>query len=107
MDDLLNNTPNQQLLDPLGDGELSIIQTPTRRFMYVPPKYLPIVLARRLTPRELWTDLVGAIRANGNLGDCKELVDWCMLALMRSALGALLASCLPSPAPPLADGTFL
>jgi hypothetical protein len=48
----------------------------TRTCMFVPTKYVHIVLDRRLTPRQLWEQLVGAIIANGDAVACAPLIDW-------------------------------
>jgi hypothetical protein len=50
------------------------------RLMYVPPKYIPILLDRRLTPRQLLDELCGAISTDGKLAECAALVDWCIAA---------------------------
>ncbi len=78
----------------------------TRRLMFVPARYLPIVINRRLTPRELWTDLGCAIADDGNLEPCQNLIDWILCAGVRPAAGAPSALCLPTPHVPLVDAAL-
>jgi hypothetical protein len=44
------------------------------RLMYVPPKYIPILLDWRLTPRQLIDELCGTIATDGKLNECAALV---------------------------------
>ncbi|KAL7577855.1 hypothetical protein ACA910_010601 [Epithemia clementina (nom. ined.)] len=74
--------------------------------MYVPPRYVPIVGGRRFSPRELWTDLVGPIRADNKRAECQELVNWCMHALMRASAANPQLMQSPPPEVPIADAAL-
>jgi hypothetical protein len=87
IDELLAAAPDAELLGPFVVTDAQVRRSSTRNMMYVPPRYVPIVAARRLTPRQLWTDLVGAIRADGNEVPCAALVNWVALALVRPIAG--------------------
>jgi hypothetical protein len=78
----------------------------TRHLMFVPAKYLPIVINRRMTPRELWTDLACTIADDANLLPCRNLVNWILCAGVRPAAGAESALRLDTPAVPLADAAL-
>jgi hypothetical protein len=80
MDELWGAEPDEDLLGPFEDKDALIRPSRRRHLMYVPPKYVPIVANRRLTPKESWFELVGTIRADGAEEDCMELIDWCALA---------------------------
>lgn len=105
IDEVLANDPNAALIGPFTAAEPNAIQYRTRTMMYVPPKYIPIVVGRRLTPRQLWTDLVGAIRANNDEANCQPLINWVLLSLLASDNTANATSVLakPMPALPLPD----
>ena len=59
----------------------------TRWGTVIPPCYVPLVLAATgqpggLTPRRLWTEVVGAIRASpGQEAACQSFVDWARIAV--------------------------
>ena len=62
---------------------------------------LPLVINRRLKPREVWTDLVGAIEAE------VLLADWATLAAVRPGVGSPSNARQPLPQVPLVDAAFL
>jgi hypothetical protein len=100
--------PDALLLDPLPDGDAAIRQVRTRRIMQVPPRYLPILLGRHLTPRQLWLELVGAIVANHDAVPCAPLVDWVMMACFRRAPNEASSLTRAAPSvPPLANADFI
>jgi hypothetical protein len=80
MDKLWGAEPDKDLLGPFEDEDALMTPSHTRHLMYVPPKYVPIVANQRLTPKELWFELVSTIRADGAEEDCYELINWCILA---------------------------
>ena len=103
VDELLLAEPDNELIGPFQATDVNIVQRRTRIVMSLPPKYIPLVVNRRLTPKQIWTDLVGAIRADGNVEDCQELVNWAMLALTRHAATQPSATLQQLPVAPLAD----
>jgi hypothetical protein len=106
VDELLIENPDDQLLGPFLAADANIRQTRTRVFAFVPPRYVPIVAARRLTPRQLWLELVGAIRGNGDENTCGELVNWVVHALTRQNPGAPSSVRRPPLLVPLADASL-
>ena len=55
----------------------------TRYAMCVPPKYVPIFLGDRLTPREGFVAVEQAVRENGDELALSPLIDWLRVALTR------------------------
>mgnify|MGYP003337406595 CR=1 FL=1 len=39
------------------DGEANIVQKTGRYYVFLPPKYVPLVIGRDLTPREFWNKI--------------------------------------------------
>jgi hypothetical protein len=104
MDELVAAEPDDELIGPFDTDDANIVQSRTRILIGVPPKYLPIVINRRLRPKQVWTELIGAIRVDGNVEDCQELVDWAILGLCRHAANRPCSSVQRLPVAPLADG---
>jgi hypothetical protein len=107
VDELWAQDLNASLIGPFADGDAHLRQIRTREVMAVPPKYAPLIINRRLTPRQLWTDLVGAIRAEGEEDMCRELVGWCVLCCIADGPGAhhsVMRTAVPQA--PLADANL-
>ena len=82
--------PNNRtaILQPPADGDdgPDSEEIATRYLVQVPPAYVHLVVGRKLTPREVWEELVGAIRLDGREEDCRHLVNWARVALtLRTA----------------------
>ncbi|MGH7974558.1 MAG: hypothetical protein ACREBR_03445 [bacterium] len=76
--------PGEVVLGPYGaNANYETIRT--RRAMYVPSKYVPLVLHGVLSPRALWERMGRAIIADGNEITCNTLLDWLRAALVRPA----------------------
>jgi hypothetical protein len=75
--------------------------------MLVPPCYAPLVINRRLSPRQLWIKLSTAIRNNNDELQCAPLVNWMKHALTRHNTDRPTAVLLAPPVPPLADESFM
>lgn len=89
MDEVLAANPNLPLLGPYTwDEGKTTAKARSRYFIWVPPRYVPIVANRRLNPRQLWDQLGSAIKANNEVLECKELMTWMMIALTRAATNA-------------------
>ena len=56
----------------------------TRHGMYVPRKYLPMLLEERLTPKEALCKLVIESTSQGDNDSLKPLIDWFRVAVTRS-----------------------
>jgi hypothetical protein len=91
--------PDVSTVGPYGENDdgTEVLRT-TPDYMYVPPKYVLILLAHSLTPREAWTRVRGA--SEGRL--C-PLLDWLRIActLCLGQLVPILQQ--PFPMVPLAD----
>ena len=108
MTKLWTTNPTLELLSPLPNGDASIIQRRTRRMMFVPPKHDPLIMGNRLTPRELWSDIVGAIQLDNAVRKCRELVEWIMIAAFCASASAPSSVHQPAPvATPLVDAAHL
>ena len=72
------------------DTELNVIPAPADgagvhavhvpKHMFVPPKYVPLFMNRRLTPRQLIQEVCGAISVDGLTAELAPLVRWCVYA---------------------------
>jgi hypothetical protein len=108
VEELWQASPQDQLLGPFPDNDANTRQCRTRRLMYVPPKFVPMVLNRRLsTPCQLWSEMAQAIIADGAEDACKELLDWIVMAGCCPAAATPSSLVLPMPRLPLADATFI
>ena len=74
-----------------------------RRTCYVPPSYVPLLLATPLSPRDAWQVIRGQIQVEGREVACKRLFDFLRAAITRSQPNQLPLVSTPLPAPPLAD----
>ncbi len=109
MDALLSADLAVPLLGPFDDNAVEIRKLRTRNMMFVPPAYLPIVIGRRLTPRQLYTELAGAIRADNKSIMCAPLIKWIFMTLVREeGVGPLPSPVLQAmPILPFADPVLL
>ena len=107
VDKLWQASPDDELLGPFPDNDANTRQCRTRRLMYVPPKFAPVILNRRLTSRQLWSKLGATIIEAGADDACKELMDRIVLAGCRLGAAAPSSLVLPMPRPPLADATLI
>jgi hypothetical protein len=94
---------------PYAVGTPNTEEIRTRFLVPVPAAYTRLVMAHQVfTPRELWTDLVHLILADGQGAPCAPLIDWARVAATyRQATGAdpqdPPASVLPTLRAPVAD----
>ena len=79
---LLAAHPNQGHLLPMAAGTVDTDQVNCRYFIQVPQAYLPLLLNRRLTPRELWEQVVMTIIADNREQSCAPFLAWARVALM-------------------------
>ena len=96
----LNEDEHQ--MNPLPPGAPNSEVVNTRRMMYVPPAYVPLLLNQRLTPKQAWGTVVGAIQQDNRAEACSELITWLRVALIRSGpnVPALLGNERPALAAP-------
>jgi hypothetical protein len=99
--------PNNQILPMLANAEPGSESAMTRFLMMVPPCYAPIIINRRLSPKQIWAELDGAIIANDDQEKCAPLLTWMVLSATRPAATSTSTLVMPRPAPPLGDAPLL
>jgi hypothetical protein len=106
-DHALANNPNEDLIPVVAAAEPGSVSSVTRHVMLVPPRYAPLVVNRRLSPRQLWLELSTAIRNNHDEVQCSPLLNWMKHAVTRHNTGRPTAVVLAPPVPPLADESLM
>ena len=71
------------------------------------PAFLPIMLARDLTPMHAWNSLRETIVSAGQEVDCCTLVDWLRVAIARGDVDQRSILSEQDPTTPLADSNLL
>ena len=99
LDALFDGDPLAETVGPFAANEVGTELVRTRNVMFVPPKYVLIVLGQTLTPRQAYQRLGGAIRADGFEGDCAPLLTYLRAACTLPA-GQLLPA-VQRPAAPV------
>jgi hypothetical protein len=107
IDQALSANPTEDLLPVVAAAEPGSVSSVTRHMMLLPPRYAPLVINRRLSPRQLWVELSTAIRNNDDEVGCAPLINWMKHALTRHNTGRPTAVLLTSPVPPLADEALI
>jgi hypothetical protein len=89
-------------LPPIDDDELEEYYDTikTRHGMYVPRKYLPMLLETRLTPKEALCKIVIESTSQGDSDSLKPLIDWFWVAVTRSEVLATSPSSVARTSPP-------
>jgi hypothetical protein len=95
IDQALAANPTKELLPVVAAAEPGPVSSVTRHMMLVPPRYVPLVINRRLSPRQLWVELSTAIRNNDDEVACAPLINWMKHALTRHNTGRPTASSVP------------
>jgi hypothetical protein len=67
--------PSVQNVGLFKDDDIGTDVLRTRCFIYIPVKYAHIILEQRLTPRQAWERLGGAILAENAAGACAALIE--------------------------------
>ena len=57
----------------------------TRNMIQVPHKYVPLVLNKSFTPKQLWIELAGATRDDGKENELSALIDWMSVSCTRAS----------------------
>jgi hypothetical protein len=81
----------------------------TRYYMYVPGKYLPLLLSRRMSPEEALVAVNTDAMTQNEQGLMKPLNDWLRVAVTRAAVEDTAFSVVARTSPPtvpLADAEF-
>jgi hypothetical protein len=112
---------NTQIADLMNDGTITLPpivvgatadtydEIPTRYSMYVPGKYLPILLARRMTPKEALLAINAEAVTQNEQDLMKPLIDWLRVAVTRTGVNDTTFSTVARTLPPtilLADAEF-
>jgi hypothetical protein len=100
MDQLLGQDINSQFVGPFGEEDAGTEVVRTRRATVVPHRYVQLLLAQSLTPREAWIRVKGAIAATGQMADCSPLIDWLRVALTRTDADQPSRLCVEYPSQP-------
>jgi hypothetical protein len=79
---LLAAHPHQGHILPLAAGAQDTETLDSRFLVQIPQAYLPMLLTRQLTPRELWEQVVMAIIAEGKQQACEVFITWARVALV-------------------------
>ena len=100
LDQTLAAQPNTEMVGPFADGKAGTELVRTRRTMFLPTKYVPLVLDLGLSPKNAWLRIRGSIEANGESAACAPLINWLRVAITCQAanLPSRLAT-VPPPAP--------
>jgi len=70
---------NMAIVPLLANGaDVQNVRVPN--LMYVPPAYIYLFIGRRLTPRQLVTEVLTVVETNGHEGDMAPFVQWCLAA---------------------------
>ena len=100
-------------LEPVLADEPTTNRLSTRQIMYLPPKYVPLMLSPAgYTLRQMWDNLYPAIIENQDEGQCGALLKWMRVVTMGSPLPGNVVDFGPSAAVltlqvPLADQDLL
>ena len=100
--------PEAELLGPYAQADAGTELIKVRRTCFVPPRYVPLLLAGPITPREAWERIRGQIVVDGQEIACQALIKFFQAAVTRAAVGAAPALSLTvAPVAPLADALLL
>jgi hypothetical protein len=76
--------------------------------MYVPPKYISLLMGKRLTPRQLLPEVYPLIVDDEQLPNLQPFIDWMMTCGMSTGKGKKVSPCLlPEVKPVLVDACFI
>jgi hypothetical protein len=79
---LLPNAVNgHELLPPIAPNDVQVTETTTRYLMYLPARYVPLLLdSRGYTIKQTWDLLYPALVTNQDLLNCESLIYWFRVA---------------------------
>lgn len=101
--------PTLTIIDLIPPGTANTGRAHVPNLMYVPPAYIPLFLGRRLTPRQLITEVVAEVVRRGQGADMAGFLAWCVYAGTAATAGGT-ASPLHAGRDvtvPVADANFL
>ena len=104
LDQLLAAAPDAEMVGPFAAGDPDTEQLTVRYAVFVPNRYMAILLDDHLTPRQAWQRIRGAIITDGLAQECSPLIDWLRCAITRRpatpqdpVLNSVLAQAAPAP----------
>jgi hypothetical protein len=105
LDQLLAADPAAQLVGPFAAGTADTEAVTVRTSVFLPNRYMSMLLDDNMSPRQAWEQVRGAIVADGTADDCEPLLDWFRVVLTRRAanLGSAL-NCEPPATQVIATG---
>lgn len=87
-----------ELLGPFEAEDANTALARPRSVAYVPPKYVPLFLRRRLTAWDVWMEIIPVIVADGMEDSLEQLMIWARAAVTSSGAGSsVVATELPQP----------
>jgi hypothetical protein len=81
------------------------VRTPV--LMWIPPKYLSLVIGKSLTPRQLWMEVASKVIQDGLADECRPFLDWIGFAGICHEAGADSHIARPPLAQPLSSPRLL
>ena len=74
-----------EMMGPFVDTQAGVTTITTRKIMYLPARYVALLIGRVLTPRQAWDELGGAIRSEPTQIqlDLAPLMNWLKAALIK------------------------
>ena len=85
LDNLIAADPNDEIFGPFQANDPNVELIRTRYCCLVPHSYIPLVIDRPHTPKELWTTLRGAIVNDGAEQACEPLINYLRACMSRPA----------------------
>jgi hypothetical protein len=92
---LLATHPNARVLPPVILGAPDTQEIETRSLVQVPQEYVRLVLSHRLSPRQAWEEVAGAIMNDNREVECEHLLTWLRVAVTQQVNAADAAAPLP------------
>jgi hypothetical protein len=98
MDQLLAAAPAAELVGPFVAGDPDTEVLVVRNSVYVPNRYMTMLLDDAMTPRQAWGRIRGTVVTDGLEIECRPLLDWLRVALTRRVAnqGSTLAQAPPA-----------
>ena len=98
--------PALESTGPYANGDQGTELVRVRRAMFLPPKYVPMMLDP-VTPRQAWERLHVQIEADQKVQECAPLLQWLSLALTVPLVGDPSVLGIAAPLAPVADHILL
>jgi hypothetical protein len=98
LDQLLAANPAAELVGPFAAGDADTESLTVRNVVFIPNRYMAMLLDDNMSPREAWQQIRGALVNDRMEQDCAPLMDWLRVAITRRAAnqGSVLAQASPA-----------